>query len=352
MTIGVAARKVLWTRAGNECAYPGCTQPLTVDLHDSTSAQLKRAGVVLGEEAHIRSGQAGGPRYDPNFPRVDIDSYSNLILLCPTHHSLVDKDGGSGFTVNSLMEMKEQHEATLRASRTSTEQKQLDIEQRTAAAIEAWSESSYVVDWDRLTYGLNQAIPGLSKENLDSLIDVGGTLLAKVWPEQYPRLADAFDRHRQVIALLTRHMVNATEDLHKGGTFRVISRAYKRLNRWDEVEHNRLFRQFLTNCVMTWWLTRELVLTANLVVRAIHAEVDPLFRFEEGLLMMHEGDGVLEHRIIRLEYDAFDVSHLPPLPNLEMLRSKVEQLALDTDTGRADDVDLNDISFGETSGRT
>lgn len=349
MTIGVAARKVLWTRAGDECAYPSCTQPLTIDLHDSTSAQLKRTGVVLGEEAHIRSGQAGGPRFDPTFPRVDIDSYLNLILLCPTHHSLVDKDGGSGFTVNGLLEMKAQHEASLRASRTATEQKQLEIEQRTAAAIEAWSEASYIVDWDGLTNGLNQAIPGISKENLASLINVGGTLLAKVWPEQYPRLAAAFDRHRHVIALLTRHMVNATEDLHQGGTFRVISRTYKRLARWDESEYNLLFRQFLTDCVITWWLTRELVLTANLVVRAIHAEVDPLFRFEEGLLMMHEGDGVLEHHIIRLEYDSFDVSRLPPLPNLEMLRSKVEQLGVNTDTGRADDVDLNDISFGETS---
>ncbi|BBU22619.1 HNH endonuclease [Mycobacterium xenopi] len=50
--------------------------------------------VVVGEEAHIRSGRPDGPRYDPDYPSADIDKYENLMLLCPTHHTLIDAHNG------------------------------------------------------------------------------------------------------------------------------------------------------------------------------------------------------------------------------------------------------------------
>lgn len=50
-------RKRLWGRAGARCSM--CRTSLTeVEGEDS----------IVGEEAHIRSGRAGGPRYDPCMP--------------------------------------------------------------------------------------------------------------------------------------------------------------------------------------------------------------------------------------------------------------------------------------------
>jgi len=64
---------------------------------------------VVGEECHIVSGQAQGPRYDSVFPKGSIDSYENLILLCRVHHKMVD-DQQETYTADTLRQTKANHE--------------------------------------------------------------------------------------------------------------------------------------------------------------------------------------------------------------------------------------------------
>ncbi|HYO59963.1 MAG TPA: HNH endonuclease signature motif containing protein [Archangium sp.] len=59
----------------------------------------------LGEHAHIIAHSDAGPRADPSIPESERASYSNLILLCPTHHTQVDKQPDS-FTVEDLRSWK------------------------------------------------------------------------------------------------------------------------------------------------------------------------------------------------------------------------------------------------------
>nr|AXV46306.1 HNH endonuclease, ATP-binding protein [Arthrobacter sp.] len=106
MVVQASTRKTLWTRALDQCAYPGCLQALTVDVEDARSGI---AGVtVVGEEAHIRGRSVGGPRYDADY--VEVDGYENLMLMCPTHHTMIDANNGAGYTVEALVEMKAKHE--------------------------------------------------------------------------------------------------------------------------------------------------------------------------------------------------------------------------------------------------
>jgi hypothetical protein len=107
MAISGGTRKTLWTRARDQCAFPGCLQTLTSTIADPTSGDTRV--VVLGEEAHIRAQSAGGPRYDPSYAQ-DVDGYENLVLLCPTHHTLIDAHGGAGYLVDDLIRMKAEHE--------------------------------------------------------------------------------------------------------------------------------------------------------------------------------------------------------------------------------------------------
>lgn len=94
---GGVDRKKLWGRSGSRCAI--CNVELTrLDGHD----------VIVGDEAHIRSKQADGPRHDPTYTQP-IDSYSNLILLCKAHHKLVD-DNVEVFPADHLNEIKSRHE--------------------------------------------------------------------------------------------------------------------------------------------------------------------------------------------------------------------------------------------------
>jgi hypothetical protein len=91
VAISVAHRRRLHDRAGGECSFPGCHE-----------------GQVL-EEAHIVAREPGGPRADPSIPRRELDRYDNLILLCPTHHAVVDVEPEE-WTVEKLRAMKTAHE--------------------------------------------------------------------------------------------------------------------------------------------------------------------------------------------------------------------------------------------------
>lgn len=108
MSITMPTVKVLWTRAHDCCAFPTCAQLLTEDSVDATTGE--GFVTVVGEQAHIRSRTADGPRYDPDYDQSKLDSYENLILLCPTHHTMVDANQGAGYTVDQLIEMRAKHE--------------------------------------------------------------------------------------------------------------------------------------------------------------------------------------------------------------------------------------------------
>ncbi len=95
--------KLLWGLAAARCAFPRCRQVLAAKKTDRDSA------AVLGEIAHIVAHEDEGPRGDPSCPAARRDRYENLILLCPTHHTLVDKQP-STFTISDLRTWKRQHE--------------------------------------------------------------------------------------------------------------------------------------------------------------------------------------------------------------------------------------------------
>jgi len=96
--------KLLWGRAAGRCSI--CNADLTVDL-DATSP------VVIGEMAHVISEQELGPRGTQEIDRSSRNRYDNVILLCPTHHRLVDK-APSEYSVQRLLELKKAHESRVR----------------------------------------------------------------------------------------------------------------------------------------------------------------------------------------------------------------------------------------------
>ena len=66
----------------------------------------------VGEICHIRAKSPGGPRYDSSQTDVERDGFHNLILLCSTHHKLIDDPSQlSKFPVEVLTQYKQQHEA-------------------------------------------------------------------------------------------------------------------------------------------------------------------------------------------------------------------------------------------------
>jgi hypothetical protein len=59
---------------------------------------------------HIKGNRKGAKRYDENQAEEDRQSVSNLIIMCPKHHDVIDDDEES-YTVERLLKMKAVHEA-------------------------------------------------------------------------------------------------------------------------------------------------------------------------------------------------------------------------------------------------
>jgi hypothetical protein len=90
--------KRLFAVSGNECAFPRCKQPL---IENNT---------VVGEMCHIKGEKPKAARYDPNQTDRERDSFENLILLCGTHHTIIDGDEKK-YTVERLTAMKAKHKS-------------------------------------------------------------------------------------------------------------------------------------------------------------------------------------------------------------------------------------------------
>jgi len=90
--------KRLFAVSGNVCAFPGCTQPL---IENNT---------VVGEMCHIKGERPKAARYDPQQTDQERDSFENIILLCGTHHTIIDGDEKK-YTVEVLANMKAEHES-------------------------------------------------------------------------------------------------------------------------------------------------------------------------------------------------------------------------------------------------
>jgi hypothetical protein len=110
MTITEKSIKILWSAAAGFCAFPDCRERLTY------SEAGEFAPYLLGEMAHICGDQPGANRHDPTQTPQERDDYRNLVLLCPTHHRLIDRrENETCYSVNLLYKIKAAHEAFVRS---------------------------------------------------------------------------------------------------------------------------------------------------------------------------------------------------------------------------------------------
>lgn len=93
--------KRLFALSGNVCAFPDCGSPI-----------VESAAAATGEICHIRAQREGGPRFDREQSADELHGFENLLLLCPSHHRLVDTQP-ERFTVETLQQMKADHESSL-----------------------------------------------------------------------------------------------------------------------------------------------------------------------------------------------------------------------------------------------
>lgn len=106
-TIPQKTQSALWARAGGRCQYRGCNQDLIGDLISGNE------DATFGFIAHIVGDSVDGPRGDvvrsPQLARA----LDNLMLMCATHHKLIDVVDVAGHPESLLLGMKAEHESRI-----------------------------------------------------------------------------------------------------------------------------------------------------------------------------------------------------------------------------------------------
>lgn len=92
--------KLLCGRAASRCSI--CKEKLS-----EVSNNLE--GLLIGEQAHIIGEKENAARGNSNLSVEERNSYHNLILLCPNHHTIIDKDTKT-YTIEKLHMIKSEHE--------------------------------------------------------------------------------------------------------------------------------------------------------------------------------------------------------------------------------------------------
>lgn len=103
MSISGLDMKILWGRSGGRCSKPDCDEDLTT--------LIETGNYTVGEMAHIIGNKPTAAR---GTSEGGADTYDNLILLCPTHHTHIDKAPEGTYTVEMLHDWKKKQEEVIK----------------------------------------------------------------------------------------------------------------------------------------------------------------------------------------------------------------------------------------------
>lgn len=129
--------KILLMKSGGRCSFPKCQNKLYSEATDQDPI------AVLAEIAHIYGEKPTSARYDKSKDEKWVNSIDNLTGMCPTHHTLIDKQPLT-YPVEWLFKIKKEHEEFVQEAIISNVQKVTfnELNQVTAGILSTMSTSS------------------------------------------------------------------------------------------------------------------------------------------------------------------------------------------------------------------
>ncbi|MDE2734741.1 MAG: HNH endonuclease [Gemmatimonadota bacterium] len=105
--------KILFGLSGNQCAHPKCTNNVIEPATEKSDA------AVIAQICHIYAVSDDGPRGKAGLTNEELNSPENLILLCPTHHTVVDNQYET-YPAEMLKQWKQDHKSKVVENRLSS----------------------------------------------------------------------------------------------------------------------------------------------------------------------------------------------------------------------------------------
>ena len=132
---------------------------------------------LVGEVCHIKGQKVGAARHDPGQTPAQRNHYDNLILLCASHHKVIDDDE-EAYTVGRLQKMKADHEALA----TPASDRDAERIANAYSAVVSVGQSGGITtqNFTATNFTLQAAQPGdsISKRQLEALENLWNTIRA------------------------------------------------------------------------------------------------------------------------------------------------------------------------------
>lgn len=287
--------KLLWGRAAERCSFPGCGLKLSQDKNATTET------FPLGEQAHIVGKEEGSARSHSILTVEERDSYYNTILLCPTHHTLIDNNP-EDYPIEKLHLIKSQHEYWVESTLSESQNRNIKTNDIIYAhlvdlAVEGCS-FSYWENWISSLYGPSHRI---KQSTYDKAIDYTLKMYKAVWPGTLMELEAAMKTFSRTMNMMLNFYMNNAESK---ADYYIGDRSYKRQWHSEEVfaelaaKRDR-WERYLDDLII------EVNKSANWLAEIVRRDINPLFMAIEGKCSLNFGpDDNLSFHTFVPEYSA------------------------------------------------
>jgi HNH endonuclease len=297
MGISLKTHKLLWGRSGNQCAI--CTSRLIIDSENPNNDPS-----VVGDEAHIIARTESFTRGDYDaLAGAERDQYSNLILLCKTHHKQVD-DQSAHFTVERLRVTKAMHEREIQSHLSGPEKRQYEDDIIYSGYIDEWQKKADLDNWRYLCGHVCSAdAPTLPKGWHKDEREFIRWVISRIWPRRYPPLENALINYKAVLQDFLNVFDRHTEHTKKSDDYFYTEKFYK-IREWNPDRYHKLARQFDNHVDLVNDLFFELTRAANYICDRVRECLFPGYRLREGVLLVdrHYVGFELKTEYARVEY--------------------------------------------------
>jgi hypothetical protein len=268
--------KLLWGRAANRCAM--CRVELTQD------AKAHDAAFVLGEQAHIVGEKEEAARGKSALTEEERNSYHNIILLCPTHHTEIDKNAAD-WPVEKLHLTKSKHELWVRETLGDASDIKLLAKQVTVTSIiDAAVELCRLEEWKEWTSCALAPDPYWKSDLPDMIFEFRQRVAAAIWPSEFEELR----RATTTFAILLHDAASTfMEHSDKDGGIYWTHKFYKAGGFNPNYDQDlQRYDAWLDECFKS---IKEATRAANWFADVVRRDINPMFFVERGKFVIVEG---------------------------------------------------------------
>lgn len=257
----------------------------------------------MGEQAHIVGRAKNHARGESNLTKKERDSYHNLILLCPTHHTLIDKNP-QDYTVEKLHLFKGQHEYwvehTLSESKDSTKTAQSFIY---ADIIDATVEACQLSTWDKWATRALSTNMNWDQSASVKLFAFYNKMLGAIWPKTLPELECALKKLTHEIYQANQTFLEHAQPSKSTPDVLVEEKFYKSRGWIEQDEYKQLFKEYEAWQNKCQNHVKEATKAANWLADVVRRDINPLFFATKGKFFVIMGPyDMLEFRSYFFEY--------------------------------------------------